>query len=74
MLHQFTIIFFGAGGRAFRFSCFAGSFSGMSGRELPLGAPAGQPSKSHASTSYRCNPCLFVHPIYFIIPYFFIIN
>lgn len=27
MLHQGTIIFF-AGGRAFRFSCFAGSFSG----------------------------------------------
>jgi hypothetical protein len=28
MLHQVTIIFHSAGGRALRFSCFAGSFSG----------------------------------------------
>jgi hypothetical protein len=28
MLQQVTIIFYWAGSRAFRFSCFAGSFSG----------------------------------------------
>jgi hypothetical protein len=61
MLHQFTIIFWQAAG----LSALVVSqvpFPAMSGRELPPVAPAGQPSKSPASTSCRSNPCLSVSP------------
>jgi hypothetical protein len=71
MLHQGTIIFF-AGGRAFRFSCFAGSFSG-DGRQRASSGRSCRPAVKVTCFNKLPLQSLPVRPLlHFELPYFVI--
>jgi len=68
MLQQVTIIFHWAGGRALRFSYFAGSFSDNVRPIAFSVAPTDQPSKSTALNKLPLQSLPIVHPSSSILP------